>query len=270
MSVIVCRKERAEHPYFIEHLGVSVYTSQELCYAIYHHPILAMDGFIGRNFIDFIRDELNMGFAAMKMERWMKSGENQDELIFLFLQEAEYYSGSEINRLRQRVTALRKMPPLEYAKAKADYLMKFKQYGRAIAGYEKILESPLSGRADDAFLGKVWNNLGACYARVFQFDRAVDAYDRAYGKLKDVNLLKRIYHLTKLKPDIPLKERYQSIVTDEMREAWDREFEQAEEHAAQSGDIEKLNELFKKDPVKRMEGARQLLESWKQEYRGMA
>lgn len=270
MSVIVCRQEHVKHPYFIEHLGISVYTSQELCYAIYHHPILAMDGFIGRNLIDFIRDELNMGFAAMKMERWMKSGENQDELIFLFLQEAEYYSSQEINRLRQQVSALRKLPPLEYAKRKADYLVGFRQYGRAIAGYEKILESPLSERADDAFIGKVWNNLGACYARIFQFSKALDAYDRAYGKLKDLGVLERIYHLSRLKPDIQLKERYQSIITDELKDAWDRDFEQAQDKAAQSPEVEKLDELFRKDPVKRMEGARQILESWKQEYRGMA
>ena len=127
MSVIVCRKEQVKHPYFIDTLGVFVYTSQELCYAIYNHPILAMDGFMSRNLIDFIRDELGMGFAALKMERWMKSGENQDELIFLFLQEAEYYSSAEISRLRQKVAALRKLHPLEYAKRKADYLVEFKQ-----------------------------------------------------------------------------------------------------------------------------------------------
>ncbi len=270
MSVIVCRKERAEHPYFIEHLGVSVYTSQELCYAIYHHPILAMDGFIGRNFIDFIRDELNMGFAAMKMERWMKSGENQDELIFLFLQEAEYYSSAEINRLRQKVSALRKLPPLEYAKQKADCLMEFKQYGRAISGYEKILESPLTVKADDSFIGRVWNNLGACYARIFRFDKAAEAYDKAYGKLKDLSVLERIYHLTLLKADIQMKDRYQSIITDEMKADWDKDFEEAQEQAGQSEALEKLDELFRKDPLKRAEGARQILEAWKQEYRGMA
>lgn len=270
MSVIFCRKERAAHPYFIEYLGVYVYTSQELCYAIYNHPLLAMDGFISRNLIDFIRDELDMGFAALKMERWMKSGENPDELIFIFLQEAEYYSGTEINRLRQKVSALRKLPPLEYAKKKADSLMEFKQYGKAIAGYEKILESPLSERADSSFVGKVWNNLGACHARIFQFGKALDAYDKAYLLLKDTEVLKRIYYLTRLRPDIQLKERYQPIVTEEKKEAWDKEFQQAEEASAQSEAIQKLDELFGRDPVKRMEGAGQVLETWKQEYRGMA
>ena len=170
----------------------------------------------------------------------------------------------------QPAAALRKLPPLEYAKRKADYLFGFKQYGRAVAGYEKILESYLAQKADDAFLGKVWNNLGACYARIFQFDKALGAYDRAYGKLKDVSVLERIYHLTLMSPDISLKERYQSIITDEMKAAWDEDFAKAKKEADQSDGIKKLEEMFSRDPIRRMEGARQTLEAWKQEYRGTA
>ena len=270
MSVIWCRREKVSHPFFIENLGIHVYTSQELCYAIYNHPLLAMDGFIDQNLIDFIREELDMGYTALKMERWMKSGENQDELLFLFLQECSYYTTAEISRLRQKVAALRKLPPLEYAKNKADYLFGFRQYGRAIAGYEKILESYLAPKADDAFLGRVFNNLGACYARIFQFDKALAAYDKAYGKLKDVSVLERIYHLSLMDPKITLKERYQSIVTEEMKAAWDEDFAGAGEKARQSEELRKLEDLFGKDPIRRRDGARQMLEAWKQEYRGMA
>lgn len=270
MSVILCRREKVSHPFFIENLGIHVYTSQELAYAIYNHPLLAMDGFIDQNLIDFIREELDMGYTALKMERWMKTSENQDELLFLFLQDCSYYTSAEISRLRQKVAALRKLPPLEYAKNKADYLFGFKQYGRAIAGYEKILESYLAPRADDAFLGRIYNNLGACYARIFQFDKALAAYDKAYGKLKDVAVLERIYHLSLMDPKITLKERYQSIVTEEMKAAWDADFAEAGEKAKQSEELQKLEELFHKDPIRRQEGVRQMLEAWKQEYRGMA
>lgn len=270
MSVLFCRRETVSHPFFIENLGVHVYTSQELCYAIYNHPLLALDGFIDQNLVDFIREELDMGYTALKMERFMKSGENQDELLFLFLQDCDYYTTAEINRLRQKVAALRKLPPLEYAKQKADYLFGFKQYGRAIAGYEKILESYLTRKADDAFLGRVWNNLGACYARIFQFDKALNAYDNAYGKLKDTAVLEKIYHLTRMDPSISMKDRYQSMITEEMRTAWDGDFAAAGEAADQSEEIRKMETLFARDPIRRMEGARQLLEVWKQEYRGMA
>ncbi len=270
MSVILCRKEQVSRPYYIETLGVNIYTSQELCYAIYHHPLLAMDGFVNANLVDFIRDELKMGFAALKMERWLKSGESQDELIFIFLQESSYYTAVEINKLRQKISLLRKLPKLEYEKRRADYLFGFKQYGKAMAGYERILEHAALFKTDDQFVGRIWNNLGACYARVFQFEKAMDAFEMAYGKLKDEKILEKMYHLTRLEPRLELKERYQSAVTGELQEIWDENLASARNGAETSEEQEKLAAMFAKDPIRRMEGAAKLVETWKQEYRGMA
>ena len=93
MSVIVCRQKRAGHPYFLEELGVNIYTCQELCYGIYHHPILFMDGIMNQNLVDFIRDEFGMGFVAARLEQRMKSGDKPEELLFLFMQPSGASSG---------------------------------------------------------------------------------------------------------------------------------------------------------------------------------
>ena len=270
MSVIFCRKEQVSHPYFIESLGVHVYTSQELCYVIYHHPLLAMDDFINQNLIDFIRKELDMGFTALKMERRMKAGENGDETLFLFLKECGYYTSGEINGLRQKISGFRKLSSLEYAKRKADYLFEYKQYGKAIAFYIRILEDVRYARMDHGFQGRIWNNLGACYARIFQFQKAMDAYDKAYGKKKDLDILEKMYHLTLLDSGLELKERYQSLMSPELKEKWDKDFEEAGAKAEESAQLKKLKDLFQKDSVKRGEGAAKLVEEWKQEFRSMA
>lgn len=270
MSVIFCRKEQVSHPYFIESLGVHVYTSQELCYVIYHHPLLAMDDFINQNLIDFIRKELDMGFTALKMERRMKAGENGDETLFLFLKECGYYTSGEINGLRQKISGFRKLSSLEYAKRKADYLFEYKQYGKAIAFYIRILEDVRYARMDHGFQGRIWNNLGACYARVFQLGKAMEAYEQAYEKNGDQVILKNIHHLTKLNPKLSLKAEYQSAVTKEAMEAWEADFLEAGEEAKECKEQEKIKELFAKDPIRRMEEAGRMVEGWKQEYRGMA
>lgn len=268
MSVIVCRPESVTHPYYVEGLGVNIASSQEFCYAIYHHPMLFMDKFADQTVIDFIRDELGMGFAAAKLEQRIKAGERPEELMLLFMQECDYYTGAELNRFRQTVTAFRRMTPLEYAKAKADYLVRFKQYGKAIAGYEAILEEA-KDKKDDQLAGRVWNNLGACYARIFQFQKAMDAYDKAYAGKKDLKILEKMYHLTRLSPGLELKERCRSLVSQQLKEQWDRDFDQAQEKACQSKELEKLEELFQKDSVRRTEAAARLVEEWKQEYRAM-
>lgn len=270
MSVIMCRQEKVKHPYYIECLGLNLYSSQELCYVIFHHPLLTLDHFVDTHLIEFIRDELDMGFVAMKLERWQKSGENQDDLLTIILQECDYYNTAEIGKYRQKIAALRRLSANEYTKRRADYLFQYKQYGRAIAEYEKLLDSEKSQKVDDSFVGKIWNNLGVSYARVFQFSKAFGALDKAYGLLKDLNILQRLYDLTLLDPGLVLKERYQSLITEELKAEWDADFEEAKRRAEESGELKELDALFRKDSIKRMEGAVKMVKQWKQEYRNMA
>ena len=270
MSVIFCRKEQVSHPYFIENLGIHVHTSQELCYVIYHHPLLAMDDFINQSLIDFIRKELDMGFTALKMERRIKAGENGDETLFLFLKECDYYTSGVINGLRQTISGFRKLPPLEYAKRKADYLFEYKQYGKAVSLYVRILEDVRFSRMDQRFQGRIWNNLGACYARVFQLGKAMEAYEQAYEKTGDEGILERIYHLTRLSPRLSIKAEYQQAVDGMKKDGWEEDFVRAGEEAKESKEQEKLKEMFAKDPIRRMEEACRVVEGWKREYRGMA
>lgn len=269
MSVIVCGQRRAGRPFYLEGPGVNIYSCQELCYVIYHHPLLIMDGIMDQSLVDFIREEFDMGFVAARLEQRMKSGERQEDILLFFMQECNYYTTSELNKLRQTLFSFKKLSALEFAKKKADYLAEFKQYGRAISGYEEILEQR-EKRADDQFVGRVLNNLGACYARIFQFRKAMEAYDKAYEKRKDMATLERMYHLTLLDPGLALKERYRSAVSGEMMEKWKQDFEKAKEEAGESGQVKRLRELFEKDSVRSMEGAARLVEEWKQEYRGMA
>lgn len=269
MSVIVCGQKRAKHPYYLEGLGINIYSCQELCYVVYHHPLLFMDGIMDQNLVNFIRDEFDMGFVAARLEQRIKSGEKQEDVLLFFMQECNYYTTVELNRLRQIMMSFKRLTVFEYAKRKADYLVQFKQYGRAIAGYEEILEKR-DQRADDQFVSRVLNNLGACYARVFQFRKAMEAYDKAYEKKKDIGTLERMYHLTLLDPGLALKDRYKSVVSGELLEKWKKDFEKAGEAAKESQEVKGIGELFEKDTVKKMEGAAKLVEEWKQEYRGMA
>lgn len=270
MSLILCRQEKVEHPYYIENLGIHIYSSQELCYVIVHHPLLVLDGFVDAHLIEFIRNELDMGFTALKMERWNNSGEDKDELLFMFLQECDYYHTAELNKFRQKITGLRKLPSVEYSKKRGDYLFHYKQFGKAISEYEKLLEGEAAKQRGAAFLGSVWNNLGAAYARIFHFPKAYEALDQAYSLLKDETILKKIYHVMLLDPKLVIKESYHGILTDERKSQWDQDFEDARERAQASDEIRELDGLFHKDSMKRMEGAGRLIHKWKQDYRNMA
>ena len=85
MSLLLCRQEAVSRPYYVEPLDIHLYSSQELCYVIVHHPLLVMEDFVDERLIGFIRDELNMGRLAGKLEKWKAAGENPDEMLFFIL-----------------------------------------------------------------------------------------------------------------------------------------------------------------------------------------
>lgn len=108
MSLILCRQEPVRHPFYIERLGVHIASSQELCYVIYQNPLLVLDGFVDDRLIEFIRSELGLSFLAGKLEAWQRSGESQDELPIVILQECCYYTAKEIAAYRMKLAAFRK------------------------------------------------------------------------------------------------------------------------------------------------------------------
>ncbi len=70
MSLLLCRREKVKHPFYIEVLGIHIYSSQELCYVIYHHPLLVMNDFVDASLFFFVKNELGLGFLAGRMESW--------------------------------------------------------------------------------------------------------------------------------------------------------------------------------------------------------
>lgn len=269
MSLLLCRQENVKCPYYAENLGIHLYSSQELSYVIYHYPLLVLDGFVGDSLLDFLRDELNHGFLALKLERWLKSNEDPDETLIMILQECDYYTAAEISRYRQKLTAIRKKHPAEYRKLKADELFSMRQYGRAVGLYRELLDYPQDSFVDEAFLGEIWNNLGSCYARMLQYGRAFDAYEKAYTRNSQPQILERMYCLTKFDGRLKLGDRFQALITEDMQKVWDADLEDAGKKAEQSDSLRQLDELFKRDPIKRQAGEAQLLRRLKQEYRMM-
>ena len=111
MSLLLCRREPVKHPLYIEVLGIHIYSSQELCYVICNHPLLVMDGFVGKALYSFVKNELGMGFVAGRMEKLSETGSRPEEALYLFLTECDYCTEKESQRFRQTAAAYRSLRP---------------------------------------------------------------------------------------------------------------------------------------------------------------
>ena len=90
MSLLLCRREPVERPYYIDVLGIHVFSSQELCYVIFNHPLLVMEEFLNPDLLNFIRTQLDMEFVAGRMEKLVQSGCRAEEVLSLFLSESAF------------------------------------------------------------------------------------------------------------------------------------------------------------------------------------
>ena len=269
MGLILCSQEPVKRPFYIENLGLHIYSSQELCYVIFQYPLIAMDNFIGESLIGFIKSELGMGLLALKLERRISHGEDIEDLLLMILQECDYYSVREISQFQKKVSVLLAMNPADYAKVKADDLSDRKQYGKAIVQYQLLLNNQGENFQRPKWRGEVWNNLGVIYTRLFQFEKGLEAFCHAYDYLSDVNILKQIFVTTLLQKDLVLDEKYQEMISEEQRIEWEQEVSQLKTEVQESEEWRELEETFHRDSIQRRTQTEQMLEKWKENYRHM-
>lgn len=268
MGIILCESRTASHPLFLDELGVHLYTFEELCYVISEYPLLFMDDFVNEPLLEFIDTELGRQHLTDDIRKYRNEGATDDDTLCLILKDCDSYSNSEVLHYQGKLKAFRKLAPPEYLKRKADALFGLKRYGKAVTIYEKIL-AMTEENGSDAFRGAVYNNEGSAYANLFLLDHAYRAYDKAYGCLKDREILKRIYFLSLMEPILEMKERYQSMVEEDAGVDWDQEFEKVRMEVKQCGEITETDAFFERDPIKRKKLITEKIEKWKQDYRNM-
>lgn len=269
MSLLLCRKEPVRHPFSIDVLGLSVYSSQELCYVICHHPLLVMENFVDQTLFDFIRSDLGLGALAGRMERLAESGARSEEILYLYLKECDYCTEEEIRQFRRETAEYRSLPRGVYQKTQADGLFELKQYGRAVKSYEALAAELKDAQEDQELLVQVLANLGAAYAQMFRFHKAYQTYDRAYSLAPDQKLLRAIYMLTCVSPELSVRDTYLSLFNTAQKAVWDQEIRQAQEAGEQAIEVRSFRAVMMRKKEKRLEGVAEMIEKWKQEYRLM-
>lgn len=269
MSIWLCREEPVTRPFYIRELDLRIFSSHELSYVIIHNPLFVLEDFVDDRLFEFLRDQLDLGFLSLKMERLKQSGESDCDVLSVFLQEAAYCTQPELNQFRQQAAVLKKMQPAEYRKARADYLFRLGQYVKAANLYQRIVEMPRDASVNETFIGTIYANIGSCYARLLQFERALKGYEKSYFFCQDDSVLRQIYFLTVMVPELEISERSRELLASGTKPEWQAEYENQRAQVMDSKVRADLAEIFEKDPIRRLQGAEELLDMWKRKYRSM-
>ena len=199
-ELLFCHAPIAALPYYIEELGINIYSMEELCYFIAGNVFLLDDSFMNEELCTWIEKQMGAYKLAENLRNVIHAGRRLSVFVDLILEDTCYYSKAEIDNIVSVLEQLEQKTGFECSKMRADQLMEKEKYLAAIYAYRKLLESEEATETDALLKGNVWHNLGTAYARLFLFEEAIECYDRAYSlnqteeSLKECLLCYRCLH----------------------------------------------------------------------------
>jgi tetratricopeptide (TPR) repeat protein len=179
-GMILCRTREAVNPLILNHMGLKIYTLEELCYYIYNNIYLIGADLIDERLITFIREETGETALSDRLEYLLKEKAGLAEMVVTILKYVDYYNVTEIEEIRDILETLNTQNIYERLKARADGYLKNECYYSAIKNYDKIIQGERDTTLTGLFYAKVYHNMGVCYAKMFLYSRAATYFDMAY------------------------------------------------------------------------------------------
>lgn len=200
-AVTICKQQCAKNPYYVETTGVRLYSVEELAYYLYENIYLIDDKWVGDSLYTWLEQELQMKTLSEQLRRGEKEDVSIYHQVMKILETAEYHEKEELEAFSEKINAISGLQTQERMKYKADEYVHNENYWEAVTEYENILSIRQSTRLDVEFYGRVWNNLGACYARLFLFAKASECFEKAYSFHKIQEYKKKAEYAAMLEQD---------------------------------------------------------------------
>lgn len=177
---ILCQTKRAKMPYFIENISMNVYSLEELCYYLYHNLYLVDQTIINEGLCSWIQEELSLPALAAKIRAKLGKFASAEDVLYPVFKEINYLTYEELKSLNVQLQKLDQESPAMREKRKADALMENNMYVHAIQVYQELLKRKALEEVREGFTESIWHNLGCAYSYLFQMEKAVDCFRRAY------------------------------------------------------------------------------------------
>ena len=264
-NLILSRPLDIKRPYYVQELGVHLYSAEELCYYIYHYVTLIDENFADERLLDFIH-QLDQPRLEERILRTREQGGLYD-ILYVILQELRYYSSSDLFQFRRQLEKLSRSSQAERLREKGDLLFERGQYYAAVRTYNQILDLDSRELADAEFVSRIWQNKAACYARTEHFEEALDNLKNAWLLTRSSGLAEKMYALNRLMGKDEVPEPVKSAVTDDMLEQFRSNWDKRWQLAAYQGKALEAAALADKPEPERTRACLELLYRWKEEYR---
>lgn len=187
---ILCQTKKAETPYYIENISTNIYSLEELCYYFYHNLYLVDHSILNEGLLTWIQDELNLPKLASKLRAKLGKFSSIEDFLYPVFKEINYLTYEELKGLNSRIQKLDKESPPVREKEKGDALAENGMYVHAIRAYQDLLKRENLEEVREGFRENVYHNLGCAYSYLFQMEKALECFLKAYEEHHSRSALK--------------------------------------------------------------------------------
>lgn len=187
---ILCQTKKAKTPYFIENISTNIYSLEELCYYLYHNLYLVDRSIINEGLCTWISEELALPRLAAKIKPHLGKFASMEDVLYPIFKEINYLSYEELRVLNGKLARLDVEAPLLREKRKGDALVENGMYVNAIRVYQNLLRRDGLEAAREGLTESIYHNLGCAYSYLFQMEKAVECFEKAYELGKSQEALK--------------------------------------------------------------------------------
>lgn len=187
---ILCQIPRTENPWYLENIGLNIYSAEELGYFICNNLPLVDESIVCEGLALWVKTELKQVRLSQKLLQILNGPYTERDFILTLLKEICYMNSKELTALDQQLQELTEKPLTLRLKKKADTLMVHEKYNRALKYYQEALVCGGQGNMGAQFRGMIYNNMGCVYAKLFLMEEACDCFRLAYEELHTLPVLK--------------------------------------------------------------------------------
>lgn len=187
---ILCQTKKADTPYFIENISINIYTLEELCYYFFHNIYLIDQTILNEGLCTWIQDELNLPRLAYKIRASLGKFSSIEDVLYPVFKEINYLTYEELKILNRKIQQLDREALPVREKQKGDALVENGMYVHAIQVYQKLLETENLDEYREGLTESVYHNLGCAYSYLFQMEKALEYFYKAYETGHDRKALK--------------------------------------------------------------------------------
>ncbi len=177
--VLLCTGNRAETPYFIEPLGIRVWSVEELCYCLRENAYVLDEDIVSKDLTEWISKDCGLEELAAELRPCLKQPGSMQAYVTSILKYVGYYSAEEIDLIVKSFVVGGSTDDFEKKKKRADLLVESKKYTKAFVEYQRLLrelpENEIILRA------AVLHNTGVALCGLFMFSDAGHFFKEAYN-----------------------------------------------------------------------------------------